>query len=78
MEGVVEAARRKVSELVIVVGKDLDDTVGPVGRLVPLGDRCSSKLTTLFLDDEDALADKEFNPLPSHVAVLRQTYAARS
>ena len=59
VEGVVEAARRKVSKFVVVVGENLDDTLGAVSRLVPLGDRCSSKLTTLFFDDEDALADKE-------------------
>ena len=59
MEGVVEAARRQVGEFVVIVGEDLDNTVGPVSGLVPLGDRCSSELATLFLDDEDALADKE-------------------
>ena len=59
MEGVVEAAGRQVSKFVVIVGEDLDNTVGPVSGLVPLGDRCSSELATLFLDDEDALADKE-------------------
>ena len=59
MECIVEAARRKVGEFVVIVGEDLDDTVGPVSGLVPLGDRCSSELATLFFDDENALADKE-------------------
>ena len=60
VEHIMESARRKPGEAIVVVGERLRDSVGTMSGCMPLGDGDTIKL--VVLDHHDALAGRELKP----------------
>ena len=60
VEHIMESARRKSSEAIVVVRKGLRDPIRTMSGHMPLGDRSTVKL--VVLDHHNALAGRKLEP----------------
>ena len=60
MEHIMESARRKTGEAIVIVREGLRDSVRAMSGSVPLSDRYTIKL--VILNHHDALAGQELEP----------------